>query len=311
MARRLQELNPVTTSTGSSIILIKDSRNGAPQDHQILVNDLLNGVVKTSEVSTTPAINQIPRLVDDGAGEVALPTMSGKNLTDLTLPTATGTVKGVVTISDSTNSTSDATNGVAATPKAVKELNDGKTGRTGDEKPTGAWEFDSTGALRVPEGTTAQRPTGKTAHIRFNSDDGRLEQFDGTDWGPLDEKALSSKTGRTGDESPTGSWSFNSTGALKVPSGTTAEQPTGVAGHLRFNSEQTAFEGFDGTVWGELGGGGGATGGGDDEVFVENDKTVLADYTIPSNKNASSTGPLTINTGVTITVAAGARWVIL
>jgi len=59
------------------------------------------------------------------------------------------------------------------------------------------------------------------------------------------------------------------------------------------------------------GGGGGATGGGTDQVFIENDKAVTANYTIPETKNAMSTGPITINSGVTVTVADGARWVII
>lgn len=45
------------------------------------------------------------------------------------------------------------------------------------------------------------------------------------------------------------------TTALKLPAGTTAEQPTGVSGMLRFNSETVSFEGYNGTEWGALGGG--------------------------------------------------------
>jgi hypothetical protein len=71
----------------------------------------------------------------------------------------------------------------------------------------------------------------------------------------------------------------------------------------------SSFEGYNGTAWGSLGGG--ATGGGGDQVFVENDQTVTADYTITADKNASSTGPIEINDGVTVTVSDGARWVVI
>jgi len=57
--------------------------------------------------------------------------------------------------------------------------------------------------------------------------------------------------------------------------------------------------------------GGGATGTGADDVFYENTPTVTADYTLTTGKNAMTTGPLTINTGVTVTVPSGARLVIL
>jgi hypothetical protein len=62
-------------------------------------------------------------------------------------------------------------------------------------------------------------------------------------------------------------------------------------------------------AWGQLGGG--ATGGGGDTVFVENSNAVTVDYTITTNKNAMSAGDVTINTGVTVTLPTGSRWVIV
>jgi hypothetical protein len=56
---------------------------------------------------------------------------------------------------------------------------------------------------------------------------------------------------------------------------------------------------------------GGAAGGGSDKVFVENDKTINSNYTISTNRNAESVGPVTIATGVTVTVPSGQRWVVL
>jgi len=55
----------------------------------------------------------------------------------------------------------------------------------------------------------------------------------------------------------------------------------------------------------------GATGGGSDEVFYENSQTVTTNYTITNNKNAMSAGPLTINSGVTVTVGSGENLIIL
>jgi len=52
-------------------------------------------------------------------------------------------------------------------------------------------------------------------------------------------------------------------------------------------------------------------GGGGDAVFVENDQTVTTNYTIPANKNAMSTGPVTVDTGVTVTVSSGSRYVVI
>lgn len=45
--------------------------------------------------------------------------------------------------------------------------------------------------------------------------------------------------------------------------------------------------------------------------IVTNSKTIATSYTIPSTDNAMSAGPVTINSGVTVTVASGSRWVVL
>jgi hypothetical protein len=57
--------------------------------------------------------------------------------------------------------------------------------------------------------------------------------------------------------------------------------------------------------------GSGATGGGNNQVFVLNDQVVTVSYAIPSGKNASSAGPITIDTGVTVTVPTSSTWVIV
>ena len=46
-------------------------------------------------------------------------------------------------------------------------------------------------------------------------------------------------------------------------------------------------------------------------VFWENSQTVTTNYTITSNKNAGTFGPITINSGVSVTIPSGSRWVIV
>ena len=104
----------------------------------------------------------------------------------------------------------------------------------------------------------------------------------------------------------------SATGSAEVPSGTTAQRDgTPAAGYLRFNTTDSSFEGYDGSAWGAIGGGGGASGGGSDAIFYENGQTITTSYTITSNTNAMSTGPLTVNSGVSVTVPSGSRWVVL
>ena len=114
----------------------------------------------------------------------------------------------------------------------------------------------------------------------------------------------------TGDLTVTGNGTFQGTGYVLVAKGTTAQRPASpVAGEMRYNTDTNQFEGYANGVWGQLGGG--ATGAGGDQVFVENGVTVTASYTLTTNKNAESVGPITLNTGVTVTVPSGQRWVIL
>jgi hypothetical protein len=104
--------------------------------------------------------------------------------------------------------------------------------------------------------------------------------------------------------------SFGGTGFILIPKGTTAQRPVSpVNGEIRYNTDTSQFEGYQGGAWGQLGGG--ATGGGGDEVFVLNSRVVTVDYSFPADKSAESVGPITINSGATVTVSSGERWVIL
>ena len=100
------------------------------------------------------------------------------------------------------------------------------------------------------------------------------------------------------------------TGSAELPAGTTVQRDgSPSAGYMRFNSTTTGFEGYNGSAWGSLGGG--AKGGGSDEIFYENGQSVTSDYTITSNMNAVSAGPVTVDSGVTVTINSPSEWVIV
>ena len=106
---------------------------------------------------------------------------------------------------------------------------------------------------------------------------------------------------------------IDSTGQSMIPPiGTTGERPaTAATGMFRFNTTTTSFEGYNGTVWGEIGGGGGATGGGTNAIFFNNEQTVTTNYTIPTSYNAGTFGPVTVNSGVTVTIPSGSTWTVV
>jgi len=46
-------------------------------------------------------------------------------------------------------------------------------------------------------------------------------------------------------------------------------------------------------------------------VFYENAQTVSENHTVGSTRNAMSAGPVTVQSGVTVTVESGGRWVVV
>jgi hypothetical protein len=99
-------------------------------------------------------------------------------------------------------------------------------------------------------------------------------------------------------------------GSAILPSGTTSQRDgSPSAGYIRFNSEEGEFEGYDGTAWGAIGGGGGlfkgengTVGDAAGDIFRINEKELNTNVTIDADENASATGPLSIASGVTLTV---------
>jgi hypothetical protein len=134
--------------------------------------------------------------------------------------------------------------------------------------------------------------------LYFNTVSNRVKVYSGSAWGfvSVDPALVVEKT--------------SNTGSGKLPVGTTAERDgSPAAGYLRFNSTLSKPEIYNGSAWGAVGGG--ATGGGSDAVFIENDQTVTTNYTISAGKNAGTFGPITINSGVTVTVPSGSVWAVI
>jgi hypothetical protein len=99
----------------------------------------------------------------------------------------------------------------------------------------------------------------------------------------------------------------SATGSAIIPSGTEAQRDgSPAAGYLRFNSDEGSFEGYDGSAWGSIGGGASAGG-----AIYENTDEITANYTITTGSNGFSVGPMTIASGVSVTVPSGQKWVVL
>ena len=56
---------------------------------------------------------------------------------------------------------------------------------------------------------------------------------------------------------------------------------------------------------------GAPTGGGSDLIFYQNGQTVTTDYTVTASNNAMSAGPVTVATGINVTLTGTSEWVIV
>jgi hypothetical protein len=104
----------------------------------------------------------------------------------------------------------------------------------------------------------------------------------------------------------TGDGTFSGTGQIKLPSGTTAERSgTPVNGMIRYNSTNSEFEGYSAGAWGGVGG---AQANG---TIVVNKRVVTSVYTMDAVYNGFSIGPIDIDTGGSVTIPSGSRWIVM
>jgi len=91
-----------------------------------------------------------------------------------------------------------------------------------------------------------------------------------------------------------------------LPSGTTAQRDgSPSAGYLRWNTTDTSAEVYDGSAWAAVGGGNST-----DEGLYEHANTISADYTIATGNNAGTFGPISIDSGISVTIPSGSVWTI-
>ena len=157
-------------------------------------------------------------------------------------------------------------------------------------------------AVQLRRGTTAEHAafTGAVGEVTIDTSKDTVVVHDGALAGghPLLKEAAIDTT--------VAAITSNS-GSLKLPTGTEAERDgSPAAGYLRFNEDAGGFEGYDGAVWGAVGGGNSTDAG-----LWLNKITILENQEVPTGYNATSAGPITLASGVTVTVASGSVWTIV
>jgi hypothetical protein len=149
-------------------------------------------------------------------------------------------------------------------------------------------DITATDAIRVPVGNgTTQRPAGVTGYIRYNTDTGKFEGYGASSWGNIGGGAAI-----TDDTTTNNNW---------YP--TFASVTTGDLTTVYVSSAKLTYNPSTGNLL--------STAVGSANGIVLNANTVSANYTVPSGYNGLSGGPVTVNSGITVTVSSGSVWTVV
>ena len=146
--------------------------------------------------------------------------------------------------------------------------------------------FTSTGALLISKGTTGQRTAGTAGQLRFNTTTSEFEGYNGASWASVGGSAISNDT---------------STANNLFPAFLSAT--TGTAASIFTSNAQYLFKPSTGELSVKVPR---ANNG-----IVVNSATISSNYTIAAGDNGMSAGPITVDTGVTVTISSGSVWTVV
>lgn len=238
----------------------------------------------------TSALNTSPSLTFDGT-TLSTTTVDATNLEVTSLKAKDGTsagsiadATGVVTLASSVLTTTDINGGTIDGTSVGASV--ASTGAFTDFSASGTATFTSTGAVKLPVGTVAQRPTPAAGMLRFNDDTDEFEGYNGTAWSSVGGSAITNDISTATDVYPL-----------------FADATTGTAANVYTSNAKLLYKPSTGEFKAEVLV---AQNG-----IVVNSATIDTSYSIPSGSNAMSAGPITIDSGVTVTVPSGSTWVIV
>ena len=295
--------NSTTTLNGTTIpvssTLVTTTATQTITGKTISADDnTLSGIAASSFVLSNGSGN-----IDGSAAQKVIPagvvvgTTDTQTLTDKTLTSPainTATIIGG-TINNATIGASTASTGVFTQVDSDNIRLDANTvsvtntngNLTLSPNGTGGVILSGTNSVTVPVGTVAQRPGAPAAGmLRFNDDSDEFEGYNGTAWASVGGAALVNDTSTSTNVFPL-----------------FASATTGTAATLNTSDAKLLYKPSTGEFQAsELVASNG---------IVVNAQTVTADYTLAATNNAMSAGPVTVDSGVTVTISSGARWVVL
>jgi len=245
---KISDLTELTTAAADDLLLITDSDASASK--KIQKSNI------TQENFTTTLKNKLDGVeagatADQTAQEIAT-AIDADATAETTLKSALGL--GSAAYTDSTDYATAAQGALADTAlQSFTETND----------LTSAVTWANIPDANVPQSAVTQHQAALSITEGQISDLGGDIVLD-SDIG-VTVQAYDADTVKYDDVNP----SFTDTGAIKVPTGDTSQQPgTPAAGQFRFNSETGQFEGYNGTAWGAIAGGAGGGAGLQDTLML-------------------------------------------
>ena len=156
----------------------------------------------------------------------------------------------------------------------------------GTNAPAVTFAISAVDAMLIPNGTTAQRPTGAAGYLRFNSTTAQFEGYNGTSWASVGGAAISNDT---------------STASALYP--LFASATSGTALTIYTSNAKMLYTPSTGEFQSP-------------ELYANNGvlthaNQVSTSYTVPTNANVITVGPWTVASGATFTLPSGSRQVLL
>ena len=156
----------------------------------------------------------------------------------------------------------------------------------GTAAPAVTTELVGTDAMLIPKGTTGNRPTGVSGYLRFNTTSTEFEGYNGTAWASVGGAALSNDTTTATNIYPL-----------------SAAATSGTASTLYTSNANFLYKPSTGDL--------SAVAHISTNGITLNANTIATSYTIAATNNGLSAGPVSINSGVTITVSTGSVWTVI
>ena len=236
-------------------------------------------------------------LLVDAASATTSATNAATSATNAATSATNAATSATNAASSATTATTQASNASTSATNAASSATSAATAQAAAEAALDNFDDIYLGAKAADPTVDNDGDALTAGDMYFNTGTDRMRVYSGSAWADvaLDSATVVAKT--------------SATGSGQLPAGTTGQRDgSPSAGMIRYNSTTASFEGY-GAAWGSIGGG--ASGAGGDAVFYENGQNVTTDYTITASTNAMSAGPVTVDSGVTVTIPSGSNWVVV